>query len=178
MMRTELLDNGHLWLRIVDPAWVDPLDPTFAQRHGGWWNPPHSFPTLYLNEDLSTARINLRTFIASWPYEPEDLRSDTGPCLVTARLPRQQRTGDVHTPAGVAATGLPATYPLDEHGQLVSWHRCQAIGADANRQGLRGIHCRSARTPTGAGRELAWFPATGRSRAHLVSTQAFDAWYY
>jgi RES domain-containing protein len=99
-METEVLPEVHTWLRIADPAWVDPLDPAFACVQGGRWNPPDSFPALYLNEDLVTARLNVRLFIAGWPYEPEDLRLDTGPCLVAARLPRAQRVADAHTPAG------------------------------------------------------------------------------
>ncbi|MDX6297359.1 MAG: hypothetical protein QOI51_1216, partial [Nocardioidaceae bacterium] len=120
-----MLPDGHTWLRIADPSWVDPLDPTFARANGQRWNPPHSFPVLYLNEDVVTARLNLRRYIAGWPYEPEDLRDDTGPCLVSARLPRAQRVADVHTPAGVAAVGLPGSYLLDAAGQLVGHEVCQ-----------------------------------------------------
>jgi hypothetical protein len=177
-VRTELLPERHTWLRIADPAWADPLDPTFAQAQSQRWNPPHSFAVLYLNEDLITARLNLRTFIAGWGYEPEDLRDDTGPCLVSAQLPRAQNVADVHTPAGVAAVGLPATYPLDHKGQLVGHEICQPIGAQALAEGLRGLRCRSARAPDGAGRELAWFPATARSRARLTTVTPFLQWYY
>ena len=73
-LRRETLPDAHVWWRIADPAWTNPLDPSFAQRQGGHWNPPGSFPTLYLDEDMATARRNLRAFIARWPYEPEDLR--------------------------------------------------------------------------------------------------------
>jgi len=90
-LRDESLTDGFVWWRIADPAWADPLDPRFAQQRGGRWNPPDSFPTLYLNEDIVTARLNLRAFIAAWPYEPEDLRDDTGPMLVGATLPRRQQ---------------------------------------------------------------------------------------
>jgi hypothetical protein len=68
-----------------------------------------------------TARLNLERFVERWPYEPEDLRTDTG---------------------------------------------------------LRGVRCRLAQAPRGAGRELAWFPATARSRATLVERRSFDAWYW
>jgi RES domain-containing protein len=66
----ELLPDGHHWLRIADRHWRDPLDPAFAQARGGRWNPPGTWPTLYLNEDTVTARLNLRAFVAGWPYEP------------------------------------------------------------------------------------------------------------
>jgi RES domain len=176
-VRTELLPERHRWWRIAGVEWRT-LDPTFARDRGGRWNPPGSFPTLYLNEDVVTARINLRRFIAGWPYEPEDLRDDTGPVLVAAVLPRRQRVADVHTPAGVAAVGLPSTYPLDATGELVSYDTCQPIGAAAKARGLRGIRCRSARAPLGAGRELAWFPATDRSRARVVESRAFSRWFW
>lgn len=177
-MRTESLRDGHAWLRIADPRWDDALDPTFAQRRGGRWNPPGSHPTLYLNEDVVTARLNLRAFVAAWPYEPEDLREDTGPVLVAARLPRAQRVADVHTPAGVVAVGLPETYPLDEAGALVGHERCQPVGRRARDHGLRGVRCRSARAPDGAGRELAWFPATARSRARPLHALSFETWFW
>ena len=71
---------------IAERAWRNPLDPGFARARGGRWNPPDSYPTLYLNEDLVTARLNLRAFISNWPFEPEDLRADTGPLLIGATL--------------------------------------------------------------------------------------------
>ena len=55
--------------------------------------PPGSFAVLYLNEDLVTARLNLRLFISDWPFEPEDLRDDTGPCLAEAHRPRPGPSG-------------------------------------------------------------------------------------
>jgi len=177
-MRTEQLDNGHRWCRIADAAWTDPLDPSHAQRAGGRWNPPGSWPTLYLNEDVVTARMNLTRFVAAWPYEPEDLRPENAPHLVTLTLPRRQLVADAHTPAGVRSVGLPATYPEDSAGERVSHERCQPIGVEAHERGLRGVRTRSAPSPRGAGRELAWFPATRRSRATLVERLPFDRWYW
>lgn len=174
----ELLPDGHPWLRVADPSWADPLDATFAGSRGGRWNPPGSFPALYLNEDVVTARLNLRRFVAAWPYEAEDLRDFAGPVLVTATLPRNQRVADVHTPRGVRSAGLPRTYPLDRAGRMVDRAVCQVIGARAKEGGLRGVRCRSAPSPQGAGRELAWFPATGRSRATERRRQPFEDWFW
>ena len=56
-LRRERLTDGWTWWRIADPAWANPLDPSYAARRGGRWNPPDSFPTLYLNEDKVTARL-------------------------------------------------------------------------------------------------------------------------
>jgi hypothetical protein len=175
---SERLDDGHHWCRIAEHGWDDPLDPNFAQEKGGRWNPPESWRTLYLNEDLVTARLNLRAFIADWPYEPEDLRSATGPHLAVATLPRRQEVADVHTPEGVAHVDLPDSYPLDDAGQLVGHATCQVIGEQVNDAGLRGIRCRSAQTQDGAGREVAWFPATVRSSATLLDRLQFDDWYW
>ena len=177
-MRTEPLADGHRWLRLADPCWADPLDPSYAAEAGGRWNPADSHPTLYLNEDVVTARINLRLFLDGLPYGPEDLLPAAAPVLVGARLPRRQQVADIHTPAGVAAAGLPASYPLDASGSLVGHDRCQPVGVQANAAGLRGVHCRSARAPDGAGRELAWFPATARSCAHPDGVEAFEDWFW
>jgi hypothetical protein len=177
-LRQELLADGHVWWRIADPGWRDPLDPAFAAERGGRWNPPHSFPTLYLNDDQVTARLNLRRFIARWPYEPEDLRDDTGPVLVGATLPRHQKVCDVHTRRGIAAAGLPPTYPLDEKGERIPHATCQPIGVRAKEAGLRGVRARSAESPDGAGRELAWFPATTRSVARRTEILTFEQWYW
>lgn len=175
---TELLSNSATWWRVADIRWSNPLDPGFAQTRGGRWNPPTSFPTLYLNEDHVTARLNLRLFIAGWPYEPEDLRSDNGPVLVGARLPRQQRVCDAHSAKGIKALSLPRTYPLDSAGELVGHARCQRLGQKVHDKDLRGVRARSAQVRDGAGRELAWFPATTRSVATRVDTLAFDEWYW
>ena len=177
-MKSELLADGHEWLRIADPSWANPLDPTYAQRVGGRWNPPDSFAALYLNEDLITARVNLTSFVARWPYEPEDLRNDTGPVLVVATLPRRQRVADVHTSAGLAAVGLPASYPLGAGGTLVPHDTCRPIGTAAKGAVLRGIRCRSANAPAGDGRELAWFPANTRSRARPRATLTLGDWFW
>ncbi len=177
-MRSESLVDGHRWLRIADAAWSDPLDPTYAQRRGGRWNPPESHATLYLNEDMVTARINLIAFVSPWPYEPEDLRNDTGPVLIAARLPRHQTVVDVHTTDGVAGVGLPDTYPVDESGEVVPHQRCQEIGSAVRRAGFRGVLCRSANQPLGAGRELAWFPAGKRSRATLLERILYEDWFW
>lgn len=177
-LRRERLRDGWVWWRITDPAWKDPLDPTFAAKIGGRWNPPESFATLYFNEDKVTARMNLRAFIADWPYEPEDLRSDNGPILVGATLPRAQDVCDIHTPSGVRGAGLPAAYPFDREGKLVSRAKCQPIGSRVKALGLRGVRARSAQAKVGAGRDLAWFPATARSTAARRETLSFDEWYW
>lgn len=172
---TRLRDGRH-WLRVTDASWDDPLDPSFAQRHGGRWNPPGSFPALYLNEDLETARSQITHMLEGSPVDPEDL--DAPYVLVTVSLPRSQIAADAVTDEGLDALGLPPTYPLFD-GALVSHDECQPIGAAVKLAGLRGVHARSAATPDGVGRELAWFPARPSSKARRVaSDRPFADWWY
>lgn len=177
-MIAEQLPDGHHWLRVVDASSDDPLDDTFAESMGGRWNPPSSWRTLYLNEDIVTARLNVQLFAARWPYEPEDLVPASGPRLAAARLPRSQTVADAHTPGGLAGADLPATYPLDDHGNLVAHEQCREVGWKAKQHGLQGVRCRAAQSPHGEGRELAWFPATTRSRATVISLTTFENWYW
>lgn len=174
----EKLRDRWKWWRIAQSSWTNPLDPGFAKKAGGRWNPPNSFPVLYLNEDQVTARLNLRAFIADWPFEPEELRSEYGPVLIGANLPRNQHVCDVHTPEGVKAVGLPKTYPYEKNGALVDKTKCRPIGRKIKSEDLRGVRTRSARSRDGAGRELAWFPATARSVAKRTQRLRFDEWYW
>lgn len=133
---------------------------------------------LYLNEDVVTARFNLRAFIDPWPFEPEDLNDKNGPRLIGATLPRDQVVCDAHTPDGIRALGLPRRYPYERGTALVPHERCQPIGQAIKEAGLKGVRTRSAQTEAGAGRELAWFPATKRSRAQPIERLDFAQWYW
>jgi hypothetical protein len=174
--RSEMLVDGHRWLRVADPLWDDPLDPSFAAEHGGRWNPPGSFPTLYLNEDLETARAQVIALLSGSPVEPDDL--DEGFDLVLATLPRSQEVADAVTDPGLAALGLPDTYPKYRNGQPIRREACQPIGDLVHGAGLRGVHARSAAIDDGSGRELAWFPARPSSQAILRDRLTFTEWWY
>ncbi|MGI9609966.1 MAG: RES domain-containing protein [Acidimicrobiia bacterium] len=175
-LKTVALADGHTYLRLADPLWSDPLDPSFAAERGGRWNPPGSWPTLYLNEDLSTARSRVLELLEDSPVEPEDL--DGGFDLVEARLPRSQTAADAVSDSGLTSLGLPVNYPKYRNGRPVGHEACQAVGAAVHEADLRGVRCRSAATPEGLGRELAWFPAGGRSAAKFVERRMFDEWWY
>jgi RES domain-containing protein len=161
-------------LRLTRPHYADPFDPTFAQQHGGRWNPPASWPTLYLNEDLLTVHAQVRYLFSGRGVEPDDLDDDAPIRLAAATLPARQRVADVVTPAGVAAAGLDTTYPVDRDGVTVTHAVTQAIAEAVHDQGLRGVWCRSA---AGVGNELAWFPSS-RSSARPVWQQPlpFGTW--
>lgn len=171
----ETLPDAHLWLRVSDMTWKDPLDPSFAAEHGGRWNPPRSFPTLYLNEDLATARLQIEALLDGYPVRPDDL--EDGFDLVVATLPRSQEVADAVSDEGLVALGLPATYPQHANGKDVQHETCQPVGAEVRQLGLRGVRSRSAIGIDGRGRELAWFPARPSSRASLEKRISFREWW-
>lgn len=172
----ESLPDGHRWLRVADPDWDDPLDPSYAETFGGRWNPPGSHPTLYLNEDLPTARAQVWGLLDGSPVQPDDL--DVGFDLVIATLPRSQDVANAHDDNGLRALGLPETYPRYRNGRPVRHDVCQPIGQQVHDTGLRGVHARSAATHDDSGRELAWFPARETSRATLQERLAYREWWY
>ena len=172
--KVEVLRDGQSWLRVADPSWIDPLDTSFAQALGGRWNPPGSFATLYLNENLETARAQVIAVLAGSPVDPEDL--DLGFDLVVATLPRDQEVADAISEDGLKALGLPETYPRHRNGRPVRHEDCRRVGQAVHEAGLRGVHARSA--VHDEGRELAWFPARESSRATLRERLGFREWWY
>lgn len=158
-----LLPIGHRWLRVVERDWDDPLDPTYAQRLGGRWNPPDSWPTLYLNRDLDTARAQITRLLQGTPITADDLTDDAF-ALVSAVLPPAEVV-DCVSGEGLVGAGLPLTYPCDGAGRIVDHDTCQAIGRSAHEAGLEGVEARSAADPS-LGREsteLAWWAHGARA---------------
>lgn len=178
-IKTVALPDGRVWLRVAGKNWKNPLDPTFAQRTGGRWNPAGAYPVLYLNADLATARGQLERMLQGYPAGLDDL-DDEAFVLVAAQLPKRQRCADAISVAGLRAVGLSATYPLDAKGELVPHSRCQRVGMAVRGRRLHGVLCRSAATLDGRGRELAWFPSGARSKARPVWKRALSlgAWLY
>ncbi len=168
------LPDGHVWLRITRPHYVDPFDPTFAASQGGRWNPPDSWPTLYLNEHLATVHAQLRHLFVGRGIEPDDLDDDAPIRLAACTLPTRQRVVDVVTDAGLAEVGLAHTYPVDADGEVIDHDTTRSIGIEVHDAGLRGVWCRSA---AGVGNELAWFPSTRSSaRPEWNRTLSYGEW--
>ena len=178
-VRTVRIPSGRVWLRIAAPTWTDPLDPSFSEKQGGRWNPPGSYPALYLNGDVATARMQVERMLSGSPVTIDDLADDAY-FLIAAALPRAQTCANAVTADGLRALGLPDTYPGNPDGTLIGQPKCQAIGKRVRSRGLRGMWCRSAVTIDGRGRELAWFPATNRSRARPIWKNALpiESWRY
>lgn len=169
-VKTLVLPDGRVWLRVAAASWKNPLDPNYAHQAGGRWNPPNTYPVLYLNADLATARGQLERMLEGYPVGLDDLDEDAF-VLVAARLPKRQRCADAASAAGLKALGLPDSYPLDANGKT---------GLAVRGRRLRGLWCRSAATPDGRGRDLAWFPSSARSRARPVWERplSLGAWLY
>lgn len=165
------------YFRIADPRWTDPLDGSYAQRTGGRWNPPGSFPAVYLNRTIEVARANVRRFFNGLPYGPEQFRAGEGPDLVSTDVD-EDRFVDIVTEAGCLAAGLPATYPLAADGSEVPHPDCQPIGRAAWDGGEPGVACRSAATPLPPhGEELAWFERS-RKALPLRDRTPFEGWFW
>ena len=172
---SERVRRGGRYVRVADPDWGDPLDGSYAGRHGGRWDPPGSFPVVYLSTTDAVARANVDQRFAALPYGPSDLDPVEAPALVETEVPSGDHV-DVVTDAGCAALGLPATYPYDAAGAVIAWEVCQPIGQRAWADGERGIACRSAALPRGAvGEELAYFQRG--DRLPRVRVRAFADWY-
>ena len=173
------LPDERVWLRVAGAGWKNPLDPSYAQRTGGVWNPPNTHPALYLNGDLPTARSQLERMLEGYPASLDDLDEEAF-VLVALRLPKRQRCADAVSSAGLKALELPPTYPLDAKGKPVTHSRCQRIGVAVRDRRLRGVWCRSAATSDGRGRELAWFPSSAQLKARSVWNRplSLGAWLY
>ena len=168
--------RGGAYFRIADPNWPDPLDASYSVARGGRWNPPGSFPVLYLNRDVHTSRANLRRRFAGLPYGPELLRPEQTPLLVETTVAEAEYV-DVITDAGCREVGLPTTYPVDTHGHEIDRGRCQEIGSRAWQAGERGIACRSAATHDRSGEELALFRREGESPLPVNRRLILREWF-
>lgn len=168
-MRTAAI--GGWYGRVADPAWSDPLDPSYSSVAPGRWN-PSGLACLYLNADTVTARANVGRLFDGLPYGPEDLDPLTAPVLIEVAVP-DGVAADAFTSEGLASLGLPTGFPLDAGGDPIPYEECQPVGLAAFDAGLDGIDCRSA--AQGGVRELVWFPR-GRL-AEEVSRRAFAQWW-
>ena len=176
-MRFRHVTRGGRYVRVADPAWLRPLDPRFAQERGGRWNPPGSFPVVYLCSTRGVARAVVLRRFAGLPYGVLDLLPSRGPVLIESDVPEGQLV-DVIDDAGCRAAGLPMTYPLDGRGRTIAWGRTQPVGAAAWEQGERGIACRSAAmAKRDHGEELAWFVRGSADRLRVTSGSAFEDWF-
>jgi len=165
---------------VVDPDWPDPLDGAVAIERGGRWNPPGTYPAVYLNADLGTARANARLLIdraiERMPFAFEDLDPAGLPALWSVRVPSADIL-DATTGEGLQAAGLPVSYPRQRAGDPLPWEPCQRAGARAHRDGVRRIAYRSSAFAAGAG-EVAWIGDASDSLACTAGARDFADWFW
>ncbi|HRE03453.1 MAG TPA: hypothetical protein PLV68_19305 [Ilumatobacteraceae bacterium] len=126
-----------------------------------------------MNENAETARRQIQRMLEGTPFGPDDLADDAYD-LVTVLLPRGQTALDAVSAAGLTAVGLPTTYPTTTDGERVGHAACWPAATDAYAAGLDGVHCRSAATLDGLGRELAWWPRD--QTATWTTRSPYSAW--
>jgi RES domain-containing protein len=141
------------------------LDPDFAKEKGGRWNPPNSWPTLYLNRDIQTARAQIERMLDGTFSNLDDL-SDDAFDLVAATLPRKLEALDLISPAGIGASGLPATYPLNAKGDFVPHSHCQVLSVRAHTEELDGVEAPAAVRAPHDCFEFAWWPRNATARPY------------
>lgn len=167
--------RGGTYLSVADPSWANPLDGSLSAGAGGRWNPPGSFPVVYLFSHVDVARSFVIAKHQGFPYSVTDLRPDRQPDLVQTSV-RDESFVDVLTDSGCAAAGLPKTYPRDHAKRAIGWDRCRPAGEAAWNQGESGVACRSATARrTDSGEELAWFQR--RRRLKKGGVQPFEDWF-
>lgn len=145
--------QGRYW-RVADPSWRDPSDTSYSNAHGGRWNVAGQFGALYLNRDIAVAAANARWRYRNRAIKLFDLRPSERPILVPFDITPSQVV-DAVSDAGVQAAGLRLSY-----ASLADHAPCQAMAAQAVREGLDGVASRSAAEATATswiGEELALF---------------------
>src|SRR3954452_5404247 len=110
------------YLRVADPRWADSLDGSFAAQRGGRWNPPESFPVVYLCGSAEVARANVYRKLEGQPYGPGDLIPANGPVPVRTSVPAARYLKAV-TDAGLRDLGLPKSSPRDSRRRRIPWRR-------------------------------------------------------
>ncbi len=95
----------------------------------------------------------------------EDL-SDDAFDLVAATLPRKLEALDLISPAGIGASGLPATYPIDAKGEFVLHLHCQVLSVRAHAEKLDGVEAPTSVRAFHGCFEFAWWPRSATARPH------------
>lgn len=167
--------GGEYW-RVADPEWADPLDGRPGMARGGRWNAPGSFAAVYLNSNVSLARLFVAHKLGHQPYGPEDIDPDSGPVLVSVDIAEEDFV-DLVTSAGCANAGLPESYPINASGDVIGHETCWPIGQAAWNLGEQGIACRSAtRGASESDEDLAWFQRAQPLQGGGV--QPFVDWFF
>jgi hypothetical protein len=169
--------RGGAYFRLADPGWEDPLETSYSRAAGGRWNMPGTFGVLSLNATVPMARLQVAHKLAGQPYAVEDLDESEQHDLVSVAVPEGDHL-DCVSDEGLAAVGLPASYPLDPAGVSVGWETCRPIGQAAYSDGAPRIACRSAVAgATAQDEELGVFDREAANVA-ITDRRPFADWYW
>jgi RES domain-containing protein len=161
------------YYRVCKPEWADCSDTSYAKRFGGRWTPPEEFGALYLCATIEIAAAVARAHHAGRAIGVFSLRPSRRPQLQSFTVTEGQFV-DVVTNEGVAAAGLPSTYPYGADHKA-----CWAVARQAYAAGERGIACRSAAEcgpDFWLGEELAVFDNAPMPKS-AGRRRSFSQWY-
>ena len=169
--------RGGGYYRVCDPGWSDPSDTSYSKQKGGRWNPPDAgartgFGALYLSATVDGARENAHRLIRvlfGLAVTIDDLNPAALPDLQHFEIAEAEFL-DAVSPAGIAALGLAATYPIQ-----IPHPPCQGIAAAAYAGGENGIAALSAVAP--AEEELVIFDRAVPVLAQMRTRQPFADWF-
>ena len=167
------IKRGGKYYRVFKPEWSDPLDPAFAKRHGGRWTPRGEFGAVYLNASIDVAAANARCSHARRAVGLFDLRPDRRPWLMEVDVPTRHVV-DVVTPSGIAAAGLPKTYPLGA-SHSTCWPIARRAYADMDEAGIASLSNAECTPLHCVGEELAWFDRS--QPVTEIAKRDFASWY-
>ncbi len=122
---------------------------------------------LYLNADVETARANAVRTYEGEAFGLFDLNPTMRPHLQIVTV-APCRAADALSEAGLAALGLPASYP-----DGIGYDVCQPIGKAVHDAKIPGVACRSA--ALAGGEELALFDQ--RMLSARLQRLVFDQWF-
>lgn len=140
-----------------------PISGEGARVHGGRWNPPLSFPTLYLAMDLPTVLAELRRTARRFAIQPEDML----PRAVYRYDLELSKCLDLHHSATRAAVGLSLDAIRSDDPR-----RCQEVAMAAHHLGFESVLAPSA---TSAGATIAVFTDRLQPDSRLAP-QHFETW--
>jgi RES domain-containing protein len=161
------------YYRVCKADWAACSDTSYAKQFGGRWTPPEEFGALYLCATIEVAAAVARTHHVGRAIPLFSLRPSRRPQLQSFTVTASQFV-DVVTNEGVAATGLPATFPFG-----VDHKTCWPIARQAYSLGERAIASRAAAEcgpDFWLGEELAVFDNGPMPRA-AGRRRPFSQWY-
>jgi RES domain-containing protein len=137
MTAPRLMPHTHHVYRVLARRHATPEDASYSQtRRDNRWNTP-DFPALYACCSPAVARAVADDIFRVSGVVLEDLQPDAVPAL--HELSWRGELVDAATPAGLAAAGLPSTYPAG-----VSKADTQRAASGWHAAALEGVVCRSA----------------------------------